>query len=73
MKTVRVIGIIGILLGIIAVMYGGLSYKANGETGKALFTLFSSTDKRLTLIPIVVGIAGIITGSSMFFERGKRN
>ncbi len=72
MKTVRVLGFMILLFGIVALVYGGLCYKSKNDQMNSGFRFLSGGDKRIAFIPIAFGVVGMITGSSMFFERGKR-
>lgn len=72
MKPVRVLGVVILLFGVAAMIYGCSSYKAKSDEVLAAFRFLTVGDKLFAFIPIALGLVGLILGSSMFFERGKR-
>lgn len=71
MKAVRVLGVLVFVIGVAALVYGGLSYKSKSNDMNSVSRFLSVNDKRIAFIPIAFGVFGMIAGSSMFFERGK--
>lgn len=67
MRVVKFFGVTILLFSILPIMYGGLSYKMDTFAGIRL-----AGNKGTAFSLIVIGIAGIIFGSSLFSKEERR-
>jgi len=73
LNSVKMAGIVLVVAGILALVYGGFTY--NKETHKAVIGQFElSIEKKETVnIPVWAGIAAIAIGGALFLFGGKKN
>lgn len=72
MNAMKMVGIVLIVGGILALVYGGFSYtKETHETKIGPLTL-SVTDKETVNIPLWAGIGAIVAGGVLLVVGGKR-
>jgi hypothetical protein len=62
-------GIILIVAGLAAVLFGGFSYKSHVQTPNAKLVMVSSTEDHPVRIPPMLGIAAVLGGSGLMFVR----
>lgn len=72
MNAMKMVGIVLIVGGVLALVYGGFSYtKETHETKIGPLTL-SVTDKETVNVPIWAGIGAIVAGGLLLVVGGKR-
>ncbi len=67
MRVVRFFGVSILLISILPIVYGGLSYRMNTFAGITL-----AGNKWIAVLLIVAGIIGIIFGSSLFAKEERK-
>ena len=65
----RIAGILLIVAGLAAFLFGGFSYKSHTRILDADLVMVSATENHSVRIPPLLGIAGILTGSGLMFLR----
>ena len=73
MNTVKIIGILLILAGTVALVYGGFSYTKDTHQAKLGPIVLSVKEKQTVNVPVWAGIAAIaIGGALLVFGRRSR-
>lgn len=67
----KILGIVLILAGILALAYGGFSYTTHKRAVDMGPLQIETSKRHQVLIPPVLGIAGIIVGGALLFVAGK--
>ena len=71
MNTIKMLGIVLLVSGILGLMYGSFSYTRTTEEAKIGSLSLSVKDNHTVNIPVWVGVAGIALGSA-FLVTGYR-
>lgn len=71
MNTIKMLGVVLLVSGIMGLMYGSFSYDRNTEKANFGPVVISVRDKQTVNIPVWVGIGGIMLGSA-FLVTGYR-
>lgn len=73
MKMTRVAGAIVILLGILALIYGGFTYTEETHDADLGFAEIEIQDKERVNIPAWAGIGAIVVGGALVLAGGRRS
>lgn len=71
MNTIKVLGLVLLVSGVLGLVYGSFSYTKNTEEAKIGSVVISVKDKQSVNIPVWVGVGGIVLGSA-FLVTGYR-
>jgi TRAP-type C4-dicarboxylate transport system permease small subunit len=71
MNTIKLLGLVILVSGILGLMYGSFSYTKNTEEAKIGSLAISVKDKQTFNIPVWMGVGGIVLGSA-FLVTGYR-
>lgn len=69
----KILAIVLIVAGILALVYGGFSYISDSQTTKLGPFKLTVQDKERVNIPIWAGVAGIVIGGALMFFTGKKD
>ena len=72
MNAVRFAGIVLIVAGILALVYGGFSYTTETHEAKLGPIEFSVKEKKAFNIPVWAGVGAIVIGGALLLFGGKR-
>jgi len=70
-NTIKVLGLVLLVSGVLGLVYGSFSYTKNTEEAKIGSVVISVKDKQSVNIPVWVGVGGIVLGSA-FLVTGYR-
>jgi uncharacterized membrane protein YidH (DUF202 family) len=70
MKT---IGIVLLILGIVALIYGGISYTRDRTVLELGSLEITATERKNVPIPAIVGVVVLIGGAALFFAGSRRS
>ncbi|HVT03145.1 MAG TPA: hypothetical protein VHL58_07170 [Thermoanaerobaculia bacterium] len=73
MNTVKIVAIVLIVAGILALIYGGFTYTKDTHAAKIGPIEFSIKEKKTVNVPVWVGVAGIIAGGVLLVTGGRKN
>jgi hypothetical protein len=65
----RIAGILLIVAGLAALLFGGFTYRSHVRTPDAELVMVSATEDHPVRIPPMLGIAAILAGSGLMFLR----
>jgi len=71
MTPIRILAIVMIVAGILALAYGGFTYTSESHDFKLGSMEMSVKDKETVNIPVWVGTGAIVVGALLFFARQK--
>lgn len=72
MNSVKVIGIVVLVLGLLGMVYGGFSYTSQTHQAKIGPLELSVKEKETVNIPMWAGVAAVAAGVLLFVMGGKR-
>ncbi len=72
MNPLKIVAILLIVAGIIALVYGGFTYTQDTHDAKIGPLELSVKDKETVNIPVWAGVGAIVLGGVLLFVRGKR-
>lgn len=65
MNTIKMLGIVLLVSGVLGLMYGSFSYTKESQEAKIGSLVLSVRDKQSVNIPVWVGVGGIVLGSAL--------
>jgi hypothetical protein len=68
----KIAGVVLIVAGMAAILFGGFSYRRDTRTLNADLVMVATTEDHPVRIPPMFGIAAILTGSGLMFLRIQR-
>jgi len=71
MSRMRILGIVLVILGVLALVYGGVSYNQNRTVLKMGSVKVTATEQKDIAVPAVVGVAVLVGGVALLVV-GKR-
>lgn len=72
MTPLKILGIVLIIAGVLALAYGGFTYtKATHEADLGPLS-FSVKEKQTVNVPIWAGVASIVAGAILLFVKGRK-
>ena len=71
MSRMRILGIVLVILGVLALIYGGVSYNQNRTVLKMGSVKVTATEQKDIAVPAVVGVAVLVGGVALLVV-GKR-
>jgi len=71
MSRMRILGIVLVILGVLALVYGGVSYNQNRTVLKMGSVKVTATEQKDIAVPAVVGVAVLVGGIALLVV-GKR-
>ena len=72
MNVIRIVAIVLIAAGVLALVYGGFSYTKNAETTKLGPIEFTVKDQERVNVPVWVGVAGIGIGTVLLLLPNRK-
>ncbi len=72
MTAIRIVGIVLLSAGILALVYGGFSYTRETHEAKIGPLELSVKDKETVLVPVWAGVGAIAVGGLLLLLPGKR-
>jgi TRAP-type C4-dicarboxylate transport system permease small subunit len=72
MNSFKIFAIVLIVLGVLALVYGGFSYTSETHEASIGALSLSIDEKRTVNVPIWAGVAALVAGGLMFFLGGSR-
>ena len=72
MSGLRVLALVLIVAGVLALVYGGFSYISDTHTTKLGPIKITTQDKERVNIPIWAGVAAIAVGAVLLLAKGKK-
>jgi len=69
----KILGVVLILAGIVALAYGGFSYTTHKRAVDVGPLQIETSRKHRVFLPPVLGIAGILVGGALLFVSGSKN
>jgi len=72
-NAVRIVALILIVVGILALAYGGFSYTKETHEAQVGTLTLQVKEKQTINIPIWAGVAGIVIGGALFLFGVKKN
>jgi uncharacterized membrane protein YidH (DUF202 family) len=69
MKT---IGIVLVILGIVALVYGGISYNKNRTVLQVGSVNVTATEHKKIPVPAIVGVVAVVGGAALLMTGGRR-
>ena len=73
MDAIKILAIVLIVAGVLALVYGGFSYISDSHTTKLGPIKLTVQDKERVHIPIWAGVVAIAVGSALLLFGGKKN
>jgi len=71
MNSIKILGIVLLVSGILGLIYGSFSYTRDTQEAKIGSLVLSMKDKQTVNIPVWIGVGGIVLGSA-FLVTGYR-
>ena len=65
MNTIKMLGVVLLVSGVLGLMYGSFSYTKDNQEAKIGSLVLSVKDKQTVNIPVWVGVGGIVLGSAL--------
>lgn len=72
MTATRIIAIVLIAAGVLALVYGGFSYTKNTETTKLGPIEFTVKDRQRVNVPVWVGVVGVVAGTVLLLLPNRK-
>lgn len=72
MKPLKLVGVVLVALGVLALVYKGFTYTAERHEAKVGPLELSVEDKERVAIPTWVGVVAIVAGAALLVVPGKR-
>jgi uncharacterized membrane protein YidH (DUF202 family) len=69
----RTIGVVLLILGIVALIYGGISYSRNRTILELGSLEITATERKNVPIPAIVGVVVLIGGAAILFAGSRRS
>jgi len=69
---IKIVALLLIVLGVIGLLYGGITYTKKTHDAKLGPFEMSIKDKETLEIPVWASVAAIVVGGALLFARGKR-
>ena len=69
MNPLKIVAIVLIALGILGLVYGGLTYTKSTHTAKMGPMQMTVTDKETVNVPVWVGVGAIVVGGALLLTR----
>jgi len=73
MDTLKILAIVLIVLGVLALVYGGFSYISDTHTTKLGPIKITTQDKERVNIPIWAGVVAVAVGAVLLLSAGKKS
>jgi uncharacterized membrane protein YidH (DUF202 family) len=73
MDSIKILAIVLIVLGVLALVYGGFSYISDTNTTKIGPIKITTQDKERVNIPIWAGVVAVAVGAVLLLSAGKKN
>jgi hypothetical protein len=70
--AVKIIGIVLIVAGLLALVYGGFTYTKETRTAKVGPLEFSVKDKERVNVPLWAGVGSVAAGAALLLLAGKK-
>jgi TRAP-type C4-dicarboxylate transport system permease small subunit len=71
MNALKIVAILLIALGVVGLIYGGITYTKTTHDAKIGPLEFSIKDKETVNVPVWAGVGAIVVGGVLFFVRTK--
>lgn len=68
----KILGIALVMLGIVGLLYGGITYNSHKTVMEVGDLKIQATEKKSVPIPAVVGVCSIIAGVALVMASGRR-
>ena len=73
MNTVKIVGLVLIVAGMLALVYGGFSYTKETHQAKLGPIELSVTEKETVNVPMWAGVGAIVIGGAFVFFGGRKS
>ena len=73
MDSIKILAIVLIVLGVLALVYGGFSYISDSHTTKLGPLKITTQDKERVNIPIWAGVVAVAVGAVLLLSAGKKS